>query len=103
MGKRKTKEEKEKEALNEKREALAKMEEQYPPDPIDQYITQRFVLEPRCQYGRCSKAWLVCKDRATGKYVTAGSGERRYKTFSDSWEAVRYLRGKFINKKEESK
>lgn len=30
-------------------------------------------------------------------------GERRYREFSDSWEGVRYLRGKFIGKKEESK
>lgn len=92
------------EAESKKREGLKEMERKYPISPIDQYITQRFVFEPRSQYGAYGGSWLVCKDRATGKYVMETTGVRgRMMRFRDSWEGIQYLRKRYIGEKGESK
>ena len=80
-----------------KHEAAEKIAKEFPMHPADRYILQRYVFEPRCSYMGNQK-WLVIRDRVTGKYITKEDNPRAYKAFTDSWECVQYLRGKYMPK-----
>lgn len=82
--------------LEKKQHATAgKIAKEFPAHPADQYILQRFVFEPRCDYMKNQK-WLVVKDRITDEYLKEEYNPRVYKAFRDSWDCIKYLRGKFV-------
>ncbi len=60
----------------------------------DTQILARFKIEPRCEYARNSKCWLVVWDHEAHDYIKNGEGEHRraMRRFSNSEQIVNYIK-----------
>ncbi len=65
----------------------------FPRHEADSFIMQRFNFEPRSD--GMGHRWLVVKDRLTEKYLLYPAS-RSYLKFSDSQNAIDYLRSRFV-------
>ena len=63
----------------------------------DTEILTRFVIEPRCEYARSSKCWLVVWDSEANGYIKNGEGEHRHamRRFSNSEEILDYIKDNY--------